>query len=1025
MKNSSNKVQETIQKAENGEISQEEALEHIEKYKKGQEQSVDLAADVVSGIISFASFSLATGAGLAAAPFTGGASLGLVAAGLGIAGVSGAAVKAGIKGIDAAAGGRKYESLVYDLATGGINGIFAPITAGIGGAVGKSVAARVGVNAVREGGEVLIKEGIKQTAKGAIAKTLLTTNISYTGGTMLTRGLALGADMAVNGAITGGVDSAVRYIAGDEEDKSLEGLIGEVAAGTAGGAIASPVIGGGMRLAGNGIGKLTGKLGDTISDSYSTAQRNLLNMPTVESPDAEFAKSMSGFIKNAEEFLDGTKIEAEELYDDFSKKISELLDAHIDFSDNLTGFADDALNTASIKTIKVKTILEDILSSDDISTTIQEYAKRGIDITDFIENKVLNSLGGAVDGARKYTDAYIQYVEKTFDAADWSHAKAEEVIGLAQDGLEKAKGFTKTSAYKQLGNLPDRVKAAINEIRTTSGDIKSLKDAIIQELKDGNSKNAIQLLNKYMSKMETFNASFDTISQNASETFKRAGLQDAVGILNDRVSKRVSSAQFSSMSKDAQIQAIIEDSNIALPKFIQTLSSDESIPDEMRKFFKQFTSSCTVSRDMNQAQALADELYGAGKYTLKKSFGAGTIGETYLAEAADGQQFVVKMLKEGVTLDKFEADRNMFTKYVEEFVTDTTEKEYKLKLINGLFDSWEKELDFGLEAQGAANMAKNAQRFNVAQTVEIGSKNGQNISLVMEKADGVRLDSLLDMIKYAKQNPDDFMTKSILDANGKETNPWIKNDSMVKENSWLKDFASWEEDLTKVFQKAQNEQVMFVSKEGTRTIHADPHAGNIFIDFSSETGKPVINYIDTGNTITRTSSDMLKDMTLTVNMLIGNSEGIAEYLLNGATLPNGANKQEITKQITAMLDERLYKAGINLKSTSYTQDTFNSIMKELNIIPNVDDSNLMKATLQRIKTSREIASITGYGSPKSIDIKDILKGLSLSFKENPSETIKSVLPILKWAKNNNKQALNTFFQMIIPQTENKGALQTT
>ena len=257
MKNGSDRVEETIEKAESGEISLDEAKEHLEDYKKGQEQSTDIVADIVSGISSFAAFSLATGAGVAAAPLTGGASLGLVAAGVGAAGASGAAAKVAVKSIDAAVGGKEYDTLGYDLATGSINGIFTPITAGIGGAAGKSVAGCLGVSAIKEGSEVVLKEGLKQTAKGAIVKTLLTTNISYTGGSLLARGASFGVDVAVNGAISGGVDSAVRYAARDEEEKTIEGFLKETAFGTLGGAIASPVIGGGMRFAGNAAGKFT------------------------------------------------------------------------------------------------------------------------------------------------------------------------------------------------------------------------------------------------------------------------------------------------------------------------------------------------------------------------------------------------------------------------------------------------------------------------------------------------------------------------------------------------------------------------------------------------------------------------------------------------------------------------------------------------------------------------------------------------------------------------------------------------
>jgi len=1019
MKNSSKKVEETIKKYENGEISYDEAVKHLENYKKGQEQSVDMAADIISGITSFATFSLVTGLGLAAAPFTGGASLGLVAAGLGVAGVSGAISKTAIKGIDAAVGHRKYKSLVYDLATGGINGMFAPITAGIGGAAGKGVAGLLKVSAVRQGGEVVVKEGLKQTVRGTIAKTLLTTNVVYTGGTMLTRGAALATDMAVNGAITGGVDSAVRYVAGDEENKSAEGLLHEVAAGTIGGAITSPIIGGGMRLAGNAAGKVTGAVSDKISNSYANAQRNLLNMPKVENPDAEFVRSLSGVLEDAEKYVDGIRIEANSIYTGVEDKIVDIAATATNLAENVSRFSSAFGDKTNLTTAKAREVLEDILSSGDINAKISEYAKKGIDIADFIDDKVLGSISSINDSANNYIKAVQAYADQIEGVTRWGYIKAQGAMDIAEEGIQKAKGVTKTRAFKQLGNMPERAKAVIQDINTDSTRIRAMAEQAREELLKGNSEEAVKLLKDYIFAVENFDVKLEGVSESISDTAKRAGLVDTVTTLGKRVERRIGTDQFAWLSKDEQIQAIIEDSNIALPKFMQTLSSDESIPDEMRAFFKQFTSNCTKSREVEGAQALVDELYGQGKYTLKKFLGAGTIGETYLSEAQDGTQYVIKMLKEGISLDKFEDDRKMFIKYIEEFVSDKTEREYKLKLVNGLFDSWEKELDFSLEAKGAANMARDAKRFNVAQTVEIGSKNGQNISLVMENAEGVKLDTLLDMIKYAKEHPDDYLTKSVLDGNGKETNPWVKpkNAAMLKENPWLKDFANWEEDLTQVFQKAQNEQVMFVTKEGTRTIHGDPHTGNIFIGFDQKTGKPVINYIDTGNTITRTSSEMLGDMALTLNMLIGNSEGIAEYLLKGATIPEGADRAQLAKQIASMLDERLYKANINLKSTAYVQGTFDSIMKELNIIPNVDDSNLMKATLQRIKTSREIASITGYGSPKSIDIKDLLRGLSKSFRSNPKETIKTIIPVLKWAKNHDKQMLDTFFQMIITQEQ--------
>ena len=136
-------------------------------------------------------------------------------------------------------------------------------------------------------------------------------------------------------------------------------------------------------------------------------------------------------------------------------------------------------------------------------------------------------------------------------------------------------------------------------------------------------------------------------------------------------------------------------------------------------------------------------------------------------------------------------------------------------------------------------------------------------------------------------------------------------------------------------------------------------------------------------------------------------------MLDGATLPSGADKVQLTEQFAQLLDERLYKAGVNLKSTQYTQNTINGIMKELNIIPNSSNSNLMKATLQRIETSRAINRACGTSASKAVDIKDLMNGILKSFKVNPKETWQTIKPIMQWAYQNNDQAMITFFQMII------------
>ncbi|MBO6271854.1 hypothetical protein J6O48_03630, partial [bacterium] len=151
-------------------------------YKEGQEMAVDIGADIVSGIAAVGIYS----ASVAAAPFTGGAS---IAVGVAAAGVSGAAIKTGLKAADAATGGRKYtlKDAGHDAATGAFSGIIAPITGGMGGAVGKTVATKLGIQAVKTVGkevaEEVVETGVKQGLKQGI-KTALTnpTGYEYVGG---------------------------------------------------------------------------------------------------------------------------------------------------------------------------------------------------------------------------------------------------------------------------------------------------------------------------------------------------------------------------------------------------------------------------------------------------------------------------------------------------------------------------------------------------------------------------------------------------------------------------------------------------------------------------------------------------------------------------------------------------------------------------------------------------------------------------------------------------------------------------
>lgn len=204
---------------------------------------VDVVADTVSGIVAIPVY----GAAVAAAPFTGGAS---IAIGIAVAGATGALLKVGIKAADAASGGRQYtlNDVGRDAATGAFSGVLAPVTGGMGGAVGKTVATKLGLQAVKSVGKEIAEEAVETGVKQGI-KTALTnpTGYEYVGNSASKKFLAYGTEMLTDGAVGGAADNAFRTAI----DGGSLSDIGEAALdGGITGAIMFPIIGGGMKVSG-------------------------------------------------------------------------------------------------------------------------------------------------------------------------------------------------------------------------------------------------------------------------------------------------------------------------------------------------------------------------------------------------------------------------------------------------------------------------------------------------------------------------------------------------------------------------------------------------------------------------------------------------------------------------------------------------------------------------------------------------------------------------------------------------------
>ena len=290
-----------LEKFKKGEFSQ--ASQKVAGYQEGQEMAVDVVADVAAGAASFTIYTLS----IAAAPFTGGGSIAL---GVALAAGTGALVKTGVKYSDAVSGGRKYtlNDAKKDASTGAVSGLLAPITAGAGGAIGKTVATKLGLQTIKTVGkeiaEDVVENGFKQTLKTSMMSPGA---FKYVGEGAGKKILAYGSEVVTDGVLNGGIDNGFRTAING-------GSFSDVAKATGEGALYAPLVGLGMKGTGHvlsrGIGKKIVAQGKDIIENkrmllkQKMAQGNkvLQNSNTsipkgsLKAPSSKFAETDEAFV---------------------------------------------------------------------------------------------------------------------------------------------------------------------------------------------------------------------------------------------------------------------------------------------------------------------------------------------------------------------------------------------------------------------------------------------------------------------------------------------------------------------------------------------------------------------------------------------------------------------------------------------------------------------------------------------------------------------------------------------------------
>lgn len=290
-----------LEKFKKGEFSQ--ASQKVAGYQEGQEMAVDVVADVAAGAASFTIYTLS----IAAAPFTGGGSIALGGA---LAAGTGALVKTSVKYADAVSGGRKYtlNDAKKDASTGAVSGLLAPITAGAGGAIGKTVATKLGLQTIKtvgkEIGEDVVENSFKQTLKTSLMSPGA---FKYVGEGTGKKILAYSSEVVTDGALNGGIDNGFRTAING-------GNLSDILKASGEGALFAPLVGLGMKGTGHvlyrGIGKkfiTQGKdaienkrmlLKQKMAQGNKVLQNSNTSIPkgALRAPSSKFAETDEAFI---------------------------------------------------------------------------------------------------------------------------------------------------------------------------------------------------------------------------------------------------------------------------------------------------------------------------------------------------------------------------------------------------------------------------------------------------------------------------------------------------------------------------------------------------------------------------------------------------------------------------------------------------------------------------------------------------------------------------------------------------------
>ena len=609
------------------------------------------------------------------------------------------------------------------------------------------------------------------------------------------------------------------------------------------------------------------------------------------------------------------------------------------------------------------------------------------------------------DGTYNISDVDGNFIGKAKDDNELSVA----ILGIGKNIYDKVKTKAKdvivnhTEVGRKLKEGVDRARySASNSFRTTGqSNFEKIKSDVSDKLKN-NFSEVTESLVQDSEFMRLFNSFMQKNTANKPE-LKEMFLHYDLSGMNDA----------------KLIKSLIETSGVGITKIAQIISKDKSImakfeaslpPEEFKSLEDALIncqSKCDFSRTIEEAQIELDKAFpingrntkavsvpGAprGEYTITSEISAGSVGATYWALDSEGNKVVVKMLKDGVDMEQLGMEEKLFKKLMSTIASTPEDAHRYSVMIHNQYKDWYQELDFKQEAIYNKKLAEGAKRYTVANVTKV-SKDGT--SLIMDCAKGVQMNKLVKMLEFYKQNPDEYAKTYKEEI---ESNPWVANPQMILE------------ELPTTLLKTFDEQMLFMKKGGETVMHGDPHMGNIFV-YQDKDNKLKIEFIDTGNCVTRNSDQIKGDIAFFSNYLVGNSEGVAKYFMDKAGVDSNADP-ELLQNLSNSIDERIFKKGENITQFANVQKELNTILEEHGLEIGADESNALKAQFQFISNVSTLNALSG----KPLDIGALfadIPGALTSMVRNGVNPISSVWGAVKYTYNNTVDAISNALQFKI------------